>query len=121
MQIDVYPAWYPRKNDIPVSHYWLQTVLLWKIEVDQSGDIYYISPEWERNFFQKWIIVDEVTDKYKSVHIRSWVASDQFTKMVEEVQAHNDELKSKKAREHTEETKKHLHEWIKKIKSQGIL
>lgn len=48
-------------------------------------------------------------------------ADDRAVRMVQEVQAHNDALKAKKAKESTEATKKHLHEWIKKIKSQGNL
>jgi hypothetical protein len=37
-------------------------------------------------------------------------ADDRAVRMVQEVQAHNDELKTKKAKENTDATKKHLHE-----------
>jgi hypothetical protein len=37
-------------------------------------------------------------------------ADDRAVRMVQEVQAHNDELKAKKAKESTEATKKHLHD-----------
>jgi hypothetical protein len=37
-------------------------------------------------------------------------ANDKIVRMVQEVQAHNDELKAKRAGESSEATKKHLHE-----------
>lgn len=87
-------------------------------EDPETGDAYWYDQEWNPVHL---IIKKSDRDRPWKMPIIIWNASDKAVRMVQEVNAHNDELKKKKAKENTEATKKYLHEWIKKIKSQGIL
>lgn len=110
-------------NEIPdftQSGEWLIKSMGYTIVEDgTNGDVHWVSPTGEKAHL---IISWEARKNIKGIGIVvTGNASDRFTRMVEEVQEFNDNLRETRAKEQTENTKNHLHKWIEKIKSQWLL
>lgn len=89
------------------------------VEDMETGDVHWVSKTGEKCHL---IISWEARKNTKGIGIVvTGNASDRYTRMVEEVQEFNDNLRETRAKEQTENTKNHLHKWIEKIKSQWLL